>query len=349
MKKASLSTQLLVRDIEILQGNNILVIGAPDAEAIKQMKLQLSEAVITLLNFEYNLHIKLKAELGSAEGILFGSWHLPDKRHDSVVVYLPKSEPLINMVLSMVNVITAPGGNVYIVGQKNAGIKSQTKTIERYIGNVEFSDYARHSLLYQAVMARPSLNDNHLWKWAAEYTYELNNESLKIITLPGVFSYGKLDEGTRMLIEGLTVKENSKVLDWGCGCGIIGLVAKKIQTSSKVDMVDSNALALEATKMTMTINGLPTERIWASDVFSDVKDKYDLILSNPPFHSGIETDYDTVEKFISETKAHLHPKGRQRIVANAFLKYRPLIKKAFGNCEIVAENNAYKIYEAVNA
>jgi 16S rRNA (guanine1207-N2)-methyltransferase len=344
----SLPTQLLIRDVEIITGSNILIVGATEAEAVNAIKQQLKGAVATLFNFEFDLHRKLISDLSKTAAIHFGSWYSPETLHDSAVIYLPKSELLIHMVLSMVNTVMQPGGKVYIVGQKNAGIKSQAETIAKYIGPVEFSDAARHSAIYQAVMSKPKLSDNKLEKWTKEYTYKLNGQSLKIITLPGVFSYGKLDEGTRMLLKNLEIGENAKVLDWGCGSGIIGLIAQKMQPNSKVDMVDSNALALEATKMTLAANGLSTDNVWASDVFSDVAEKYDLILSNPPFHSGVETNYGMVEQFISQATPHLEPRGKLLIVANAFLRYRPLLEAAFGNCKIIAENNTYKVYEAIN-
>ena len=74
---------------------------------------------------------------------------------------------------------------------------------------------------------------------------------------------------------------------------------------------------------------------------------FDWIVSNPPFHDGIATDYRFVEKFIAEAKWFLKPGGRLRIVANAHLKYVPAIEGAFGNCRIVAENARFRIYEAL--
>ena len=58
-------------------------------------------------------------------------------------------------------------------------------------------------------------------------------------TLPGIFAYDRLDEGTALLLEHLQVPEQCSVLDVGCGYGIIGLVAKRLG-AAQVDMVDVN-------------------------------------------------------------------------------------------------------------
>jgi 16S rRNA (guanine1207-N2)-methyltransferase len=341
----SLPTQLLFKNLELIQANNLLVIGAFEVEALLALKSVAKK--ITLFNFDYAKHQELIRDSGSSENMQFGAWYKPVEKHDGVVVYLPKSEHLIRMVFSMVSDVTEKGGNVYVVGQKTEGIKSQGPTIEEFIGNIKSSESARHSTLYQATMQKPP-QGKILSEWAQEFAFDLNGQSYKAVSLPGVFSYGRLDEGTRILLDNAQVDDGVKVLDWGCGSGVIGLVLKKTLPNLSVDMVDSNALAVEAAKMTMSRNNLSSDRIWVSDVFSEVSDTYDLIISNPPFHSGVKTKYSMVEDFIEQARQRLKPQGKLVLVANSFLRYKPLISQSFGHCKIIAESPAYKVYEAVN-
>ena len=95
----------------------------------------------------------------------------------------------------------------------------------------------------------------------------------------------------------------------------------------------------------MEANGLAPASLGPSDIFSDVKGPYTRILSNPPFHTGIETDYRVVEEFLKGAARRLDRDGALQIVANRFLTYPPLIEKSIGLCRILAENESYRIYE----
>jgi 16S rRNA (guanine1207-N2)-methyltransferase len=110
--------------------------------------------------------------------------------------------------------------------------------------------------------------------------------------------------------------------------------------------VDASALAVEASRRTAQRNGMPTRRIWASDVFSDVRHRYRTILSNPPFHVGVKTDLSIVESFLRQAAARLRWAGRLRMVANRFLPYRRVLKACVGTTRVVAENSRYAVYEA---
>ncbi|SSY93612.1 Ribosomal RNA small subunit methyltransferase C [Aggregatibacter aphrophilus] len=72
--------------------------------------------------------------------------------------------------------------------------------------------------------------------------------------------------------------------------------------------------------------------------------KFDLIISNPPFHDGIDTAYTAVNELIKQAKWHLKTGGELRIVANAFLPYADWLDQHFGDHEVLAKNNKFKVY-----
>lgn len=84
----------------------------------------------------------------------------------------------------------------------------------------------------------------------------------------------------------------------------------------------------------------------ASDVFSHINERFDLIVSNPPFHDGVDTAYRAVEELIFQAKNHLTKGGELRIVANAFLPYPDLLDKAFGKHDVLAKSTKFKVYSA---
>ena len=209
-------------------------------------------------------------------------------------------------------------------------------------------DTARHCVLYEATGRKADKSEPiTLDTWRKESTYTVGDKDLSICSYPGVFSHEKLDDGTRMLLETITEIPNGRVLDFGCGCGIIGAWAHSCNKDARIEMIDSNSLAIEAARETAKINGMSADCVYPSNVFSDVTGEFDLILSNPPFHTGIETNYEISEEFFTVAAARLTNNGRLRIVANRFLPYHKMIKKFVGPCRTIAEDKRYRVYEAI--
>ncbi len=110
-------------------------------------------------------------------------------------------------------------------------------------------------------------------------------------------------------------------------------------------MCDINAFAIESSKQTLLANNLKGH-VFASDVYSDVEPGLDFIISNPPFHAGLDTSYSATETLLSDAPNYLTDDGQLMIVANSFLKYPPIIEKQFGHCHTVDKNRKFAIYHA---
>lgn len=259
------------------------------------------------------------------------------------------------MTLAWVSDALKSTGQVMLIGQNNAGIKSAKKTLEKLIGPIHHSDAARHSALYVATkqVTHHAFSLENWWKsYEVPLTISAENQKSRDITvrtLPGVFSHGKLDEGTQLLLNSLTEKtwQGKKVLDWGCGGGVIGASLAATYPDLAVTLADTNALALESARSTTHTNKLSNCQVTATNVYSELSEKFNFIIANPPFHKGHDTSYTEVELFLEQTVHHLEEHGSARIVANIFLKYEPLLEKHFGYVKVIAKNNKYKVLEAV--
>lgn len=114
---------------------------------------------------------------------------------------------------------------------------------------------------------------------------------LELSTDHGVFSKNKLDFGTRLLLENLPFHEfEGKILDVGCGYGPIGLYLAKV-TNCQIDMCDVNKRALHLTKMNAKTNHLSVS-VFESDCYSNVTEKYNVIVTNPPIRAGKRVVYE---------------------------------------------------------
>jgi len=149
------------------------------------------------------------------------------------------------------------------------------------------------------------------------------------------------------ITDDIMLTTSGDVLDIGCGAGVIGSYIQKHHPKTKLVMTDIHAMALKSAQRTLRENQLQGT-VLASDVFSHVEGKFDLIISNPPFHDGIDTAYTAVNELIKQTKWHLKAGGELRIVANAFLPYPNLLDSAFGKHEVVAKSTKFKVYSARN-
>ena len=114
---------------------------------------------------------------------------------------------------------------------------------------------------------------------------------------------------------------------------------------SDVTLTDRNPLAVRATTETFRKNNL-TGTVIESDVFAQVTGTFDIILCNPPFHTGIETDYSFMERFARDARKHLNVGGEIYLVANSFLAYQPTLEK-IGSTEILVDNGKFRVFKTI--
>ena len=169
----------------------------------------------------------------------------------------------------------------------------------------------------------------------------IKNEDFSFITDNGVFSKKGLDFGTRTLLENLDYKNiNGKILDFGCGYGSIGIIVSKF-TGLEVDMLDINKRSIELAKENSKLNKVKTN-IFESNIYENVQDKYDYIISNPPIRVGNEILY----KILFEAKDHLNDNGKLIIVVNKDQGAKSLMEKLkkFYNVNLIAKNKGFFVF-----
>ena len=129
---------------------------------------------------------------------------------------------------------------------------------------------------------------------------------------------------------------------------MISAYLAKLNPEQHIFALDVDAFALQSTKFTFEQNGLNLENLNLEPVtgFSDAPQDLDAIVSNPPFHQGIHTNYDASETLCRLAKSHLKSSGELWIVANRFLNYPPLIEQQFGQCEVKADQQGFKVLYA---
>ncbi|MFY0989658.1 methyltransferase [Halomonas sp. C05BenzN] len=267
------------------------------------------------------------------------------------VLFWPKSHALGEWWLLWLCTVLPPGTPLQLAGEHQGGIKRVLKVLAALGLGCRKRDSARRCSLFETRLGRVGLDPDAAWT-------RFEAAGLTLVSHPGVFGHGKLDDGTRLLLEtlpGVLPQASGKgeglgdapgeVLDMGCGDGI--LAAWLSRRGASVTAVDVNAFAVEATRRTLAANGLPGETR-LGDVYATLGERrFAAIVSNPPFHQERAIDYGPAARLILEAPEYLVSGGQLVVVANAFLPYPDLLARAFGGFEILADDRRYRVYRAV--
>ena len=179
--------------------------------------------------------------------------------------------------------------------------------------------------------------------------YTIQNKKFEFITDNGVFSKSKVDFGTDLMLNeflkknrGLEV-EKIKILDIGCGYGVVSVILKSFYPEISITLSDVNERALELSEENLKKYGINDYHIIKSSAFEKITEKFDVILSNPPIRAG----KDIIFKIYSEAYEHLNENGEFYCVIQTKHGAKSTQKKLmeiFGNCDTVTIDGGYRIF-----
>lgn len=175
----------------------------------------------------------------------------------------------------------------------------------------------------------------------------LYDKNIKFISDNGVFSKNKVDEGSIALLKvilPLSLGEN--ILDLGCGYGTIGLSIAVYKETAHVTCADINTRALTLCNKNARINNLDSRvTCLESDIYENIKGKYDSIVINPPIRAGKKVIYSM---FLG-AKDYLIDGGSLYIVIrtkHGAESAKNYIGKVFNNVTLLKIDKGYRIYKA---
>jgi 16S rRNA (guanine1207-N2)-methyltransferase len=165
---------------------------------------------------------------------------------------------------------------------------------------------------------------------------------LHLRTEAGLFSPDGPDAGTLAMLSLIEFQQDDRVLDLGCGYGLVGILAAKIVPPSQVVMVDVDPAAVAAARYNADANGVAGVTIELSDGFKDTRQTgFSKIISNPPYH----VDFSVPKHFIEKGFNRLQIGGTMWMVTKRRDWYRNKLTAIFGGCK-VHEVGDYFVFEA---
>lgn len=333
----SAPSQLLMRSEEVFQTGKWLFVNPTDSH----ISTQLNNSELYIFHQYFDIYQQSCAH-GQQSNHIFAACYPTEDKFDGAVIYMPKSKEQAKMLIANIAACLKTGADLLLVGENKGGVKSASNMLDTVSSQVNKIDSARHCALYAAKIDK-EVKPFELTQWQKTFDIEVAGIEYKVCSLPGVFNHGSIDNGTKVLLNSEFDIPNGRILDFGCGAGVIGCYLGLKNPKAKVVMSDVSALAVHCSKESARLNDLKVEVV-ASNGLAELKGKFTSVFTNPPFHTGIQTDYSVSENFISQIKQYLAAGGTLNLVANKFLRYSELLEKRFKMVTLIKQTTQFSVY-----
>jgi 16S rRNA (guanine1207-N2)-methyltransferase len=265
-----------------------------------------------------------------------GAWPDAERRFATVAVGLPKSRDELAMLLHAGAAALKPDGALYLFGGNDEGIGSAAKPLYVLFDTVETATIKHHARVYRAsglkadVAIRGVLTD-----WKRRFAFTLGAETFDHVTHPGVFAKDRLDDGTALLLEHMPPLAG-RVLDFGAGSGPIAQVIRARTPNADITMADVDAVALEAAR-----ENVPGARAVQVRGISDLAhETFDMIVSNPPVHTGVAHDLSILQALLDARKTMLAKGGAMVLV----LQNKMPLQRTVPDAQALAVGNGHTVW-----
>lgn len=261
---------------------------------------------------------------------------------DLLIIRIPKHNSLLQFQLRQIKPYLSESSIVIAAGMTKEIHNSNLKVFEDEIGTTKTSLAKKKARL---VFSHPAEKRHESMSVSR---YELHEYQLTIYGLAGVFSRQKLDIGTQVLLQHLPeLLPHQKVIDLGCGSGVIAAVMASRYPDNEFTLTDESRLAIESAKLTFASNQMHNAQFFQTDCLKGLPDNhYDYVLCNPPFHQQNVQTLTIASTMFRQAAKKLKQDGELRVVANRHLKYRALLNRYFGQINPISADNKFTVWSA---
>ncbi|MGL4354240.1 MAG: methyltransferase [Aeromonas popoffii] len=265
-----------------------------------------------------------------------------------VVIKVSKYQALLEQQLLALRQVATPATRILAAGKAKDIHSSTLALFEKYLGQTRTSLAWKKARLIHCTVDGTSatpLNNPFPTVWPLEGT------DMLIHNHANVFSRTSLDIGARFMLDNLPVHSARKVIDLGCGNGVLGLALLARDAEVEVTFIDESHMAVASARLNVEHNlpdALPRARFMVNNCLDGVEvGSADRILCNPPFHQlQAITDHIAWQMF-SDAHRVLPQGGELWIVGNRHLDYHNKLKRLFASAQVVASNSKFVILKAI--
>ena len=239
---------------------------------------------------------------------------------------------------------TQIGGVVMVAVSNLEGAKTAENDLKRLVGNVTALSKNKCRVFWARMDAgRYDAAQAKAWEDQDEPRPVADG---RFVSRPGLFAWDHIDAGSQLLIDTLPSGLKGRAADLGAGFGYLAHeMLTRYPAVSYIDVIEAEARALEMARQNLGAFGDRASGYWL-DATGPLPGRYDLIVSNPPFHIDRQDRHDLGQAFIRSAAKALAPGGSFWMVANRHLPYEETLKAVFRSVETAAQTNAYKVFRA---
>lgn len=260
-------------------------------------------------------------------------WDLPGDFQ--TVLYLParggERELKIDMVDQAFHILR-PGG-LFLVWSPYGSDPFFANLLKKVFGRVHTPPHGDAEAA-QSILWCPREGDRPRRRHEMTFQAKIGDRpSCRFVSRPGVFSYGRFDNGARALCEVMEVEPGDRVLDLGCGVGTNGVfAAQQASEHGHVAFVDSNARATALSDLNARGNGVPRFEVFTTSTLAGPQeDSFDVVAANPPYFANSAVAH----QFIRRARQLLTPQGRFFMVTRQPDEVGEVLLETFGEAEAV--------------
>ncbi len=262
---------------------------------------------------------------------------------DTLITKIPKNLDFLMYMIEQLMPYMSKETSIILAGMVKNIPKTLWQTLEKNIGSTKTSLAKKKAKL---IFLKPEFFNlkNHYPK-----TYIQEKTGFKIYNHANVFSKNSLDIGTRFLLNNLPQITNAeKIIDLGCGNGIIGLNLAKTYPQAQIIFTDESFMAIESAKITMQNNceHWQKHRYQVNNCLDGfANNSTDAIICNPPFHQSHSIGTHIALQMFRQAQLTLKKGGIFIVIANRHLPYYSQLKRIFKNCKTLASNTKFNLYQ----
>ena len=265
-----------------------------------------------------------------------------------VLALPPRQRDEARALLARAVLRTAEGGVVIACMLNTEGARSGESDLAKLLGPVHNLS-KNHCRAFWASVRADALDRALLDAWSVLDAPRPIGDG-RFASRPGLFAWDRIDAASALLASVLPGDLDGRGADLGAGYGYLSAeVLARCPRVTALDLYEAEARALELAKINLARSerrDVPLQFFW-HDVTTGLPNRYDFIVSNPPFHQGRADQPELGRAFIMAAAEALLPGGRLWLVANRHLPYESVLAEKFHSVRSVIVQDGFKVLEAV--
>lgn len=271
-----------------------------------------------------------------------------NQQHSLTLVLPPRQRDEARALLARAVNTTGANGRVVVAAGNNAGARSLESDLIELTGPVISQSKNKCRVFWTAPLAETQVNSELVQQWRALDAPRAILDG-RFISRPGIFAWDRVDVASQLLVAQLPPGLAGHAADLGTGFGYLAVeLLQRCPGITSLDLYEAEARALDLARENLQAiaDRVEINSYW-HDVTAGLSNSYDVIVSNPPFHSSSGADDPGLgRRFIAAAARALNPGGRFWLVANRHLPYENILNASFGHVRIAAQQYGFKIIEA---